>query len=1086
MIRRSSLSVIIALFVLVGAPSAYAEDFLEGIGRMFEDWGLFQGMEISGSNSFTLQEHALEGSESAFRGQRWDTDSLVRTSSLHIEGPIWKNLGVQADISSTGWGDSYTRYVLGWTTDETALYYGDLNIKLGGNEFASFNKTLQGWQLDQQIPGGLLRGFYSKERGLTRREVIQGNNTSGPFFLRYTPIIEGSEVVKVDEEVMQFGEDYRLDYETGQLWFEPVDAPPRIIPTTSTISVAYQSYGYESSPGALYGARAEVHFLDDRMVLGLTGLKQDKRDPNNANDTAGFQEDIYQASGTTGPFDTNFRPILPNGSTVIFDGERQTIDQTVVVLVDNVEQIQGVDYDVYHDIGRIIFRRAVPPTALVIIRYYYDLGEEVFAGDSQVFGLDLGYLVTDGLTFRADWAQSDQEAGGGSGQAWRGNLAYSRPDLTATLEMRDVQPGFSYIDTVGFQRREKGLNFAAQWQANEHISVYERFSDLKSDSGLTFGSFGTSPFGGGTGSFNTFGMQTAQDTTPTRLEVQTQRNDLGIDVNYPGWPTLSLTRQSLENTGGTRSDRKQTTDTLTLSYAPYEMPFSVNFNVSSTDLDYSGDLGPSDVSGSSTDQMQLSATYTPSSTLSLSGHYGTNSSTTQGTDDRSDGVVTQLSARWTPSSTLSFSVDHTRSESEGGFSRFSTFQIDNPGGGGGGIDDGDDDTTERTRYEDANTRMDVSWRPADNMNLTLAAGLRDYTSGGGIGYLADSEQTYYNASFGYQPSNEWALTATWGKDEQVFLEEGAGAVKNDMLALGVNYRPEGQPWNLSLNLHSQSGSSPTTISSGSERVTRIVPTDLFDISGEISYELRPGISLFGRMGRADYDSGYAAFVKDTSELGLRYRMSDLADVSFGYRYIRNLSGSPALPLPGAGASTASQDYIAHTFLLEVSSNFSSGLGSPGRSTGGYSGYSGALSSFGGYGAGPTAGYGYGYGYETGGIGDFSGRSTYNRNTLGGSGMSTSPFGTGGPFTGRRTDFFAGSEDTRGSSAQYRPTTGTRGGFQTGIGDFEEREDTSVAPPAPFGADGRRQTPQPGAREESGEAGGRCLREGVDRWWQWYE
>jgi hypothetical protein len=49
--------------------------------------------------------------------------------------------------------------------------------------------------------------------------------------------------------------------------------------------------------------------------------------------------------------------------------------------------------------------------------------------------------------------------------------------------MRDVQPDFSYIDTVGFQRKEQGLNFAAEWQANDYISIYERFSDLKSDSG---------------------------------------------------------------------------------------------------------------------------------------------------------------------------------------------------------------------------------------------------------------------------------------------------------------------------------------------------------------------------------------------------------------------------------------------------------------------------------------------------------------------------------------------------------------------------------------------------------------------------
>ena len=41
--------------------------------------------------------------------------------------------------------------------------------------------------------------------------------------------------------------------------------------------------------------------------------------------------------------------------------------------MDNVEQVEGIDYDSYRQIGRVIFRRAVPPTALVLIRYYYDL-----------------------------------------------------------------------------------------------------------------------------------------------------------------------------------------------------------------------------------------------------------------------------------------------------------------------------------------------------------------------------------------------------------------------------------------------------------------------------------------------------------------------------------------------------------------------------------------------------------------------------------------------------------------------------------------------------------------------------------------
>ncbi len=1098
--RLSRLLYIPALLLLMCAR-APADDFFEGIGRLFEDWGLFQGLQISGSNSFTFQQHSLIGSEAAFEGQRWDTAPVVRRSSLHIEGPIWGELGIQADISASGWGRNYSRYVLGWTARNTAIYYGDLNIRLTGNEFASFNKTLMGWQADQVLPGGgLLRAFYSEEKGLTRRETINGNNTSGPFFLRYTPIIEGSEVVKVDEEVMRFGRDYRLDYETGQLWFEPVDAPPRIIPSTSVISVAYQSYGWESSPGALYGARAEMPLLGDRLLVGVTGLMQDRRDPDNTGDTAGFQEDIFQASGTTGPFDVNFRPILPNGATVVYEGVRQTIDQTVVVLVDNAEQVQGVDYDVYHDIGRIIFRRAVPPTALVIVRYYYDLGDTAVGGDTQMVGIDLGYRVGPGMTLRADWAQSDADAAGGTGQAWRASLGYSRPNLTATAELRDVQPQFSYIDTVGFQRKERGLNLAAEWQVNDYISLYERFSSLDSDSGLSFGYSGYSGYSGyNSGLSSPLGLRPEQSTS-TGLSVNTQRNDFGIDVGYPDWPLLSFTHQTMDNSGGTRGDSSRTTDALTMRYNPNDLPFTINVSLNNTNQSYLGGASSDPLSGpqgSSTEQFQVSATYTPTATVSVAGHFGANRSSSTVSDSHASGTVTQLSVRWTPSSRLSLNIDHTSSQSNGlvssgfygGYGSFSTFAVtdplqlpDNPGGGGGG--DGGTDTEETARYEDRNTRADITWRPTDTVNLSFSAGRRDYRSGGGVGYLADSEQTYYNATAGWQPGRALSLTATWGTDEMRFLEEGRGAVLNDILAFGVNWRPPEQPWGLSLSLHKQSGSSPTYIGFGENQIMRVVPTDLFDISGELSYEVRDGVSLFGRLGRADYDSGYAVFTKDTGELGVRYRVSPLADMSFGYRYIRNITGDPELPLPGGSVgSISSQNYIAHTFLLQVSTTFSSGLAGSGGS--GFSGYGGGLASFGGYGAGYGSGYGAGYGYDyrSGGIGDFSGDATYRRTDMTGPldqgyGSGLSPFGNTGYGT-RTFDFSSGPDITRGGSTSYRPpTAGTESGFETGLGGFsqEQAQEDTQHPPAPFGPDeGGALEAQPPDEAE----GGRW-------WWQWYD
>ena len=206
----------------------------------------------------------------------------------------------------TGWvADAHTRWVAGYVGDNTALLYGDLDLGIGGNEFAGFNKSTRGWQLDQRLPGGgFMRGFYIQEKGVVRNQTFVGNDTPGPYFLTFTPVIEGSEVVKVNEDPMRFGSDYRLDYDSGQLYFEPIDGQARIITAADTISVSYQSLGYnDGGPGEIYGARAEMPLLNDKLLLGLTMLRHDRLENSSSSDTVGFQEDIYNGSGSTGPFD---------------------------------------------------------------------------------------------------------------------------------------------------------------------------------------------------------------------------------------------------------------------------------------------------------------------------------------------------------------------------------------------------------------------------------------------------------------------------------------------------------------------------------------------------------------------------------------------------------------------------------------------------------------------------------------------------------------------------------------------------------------------------------------------------------------
>jgi len=168
---RSAAAVLVVVVLLAAVAPAWANP-LKSIERLFDKWELFQDVQISGNNTLTLQQHYVEGSESAFEGQRWDTGSLQRRSSLSIKGPIWKEFGFQSDLSFSGYGPSYSRWVVGYVGHDSALYFGDLNISLRQNEFASVAKSLNGWQLDQNLPGGgLLRAFTSRTRAIpaTRR-----------------------------------------------------------------------------------------------------------------------------------------------------------------------------------------------------------------------------------------------------------------------------------------------------------------------------------------------------------------------------------------------------------------------------------------------------------------------------------------------------------------------------------------------------------------------------------------------------------------------------------------------------------------------------------------------------------------------------------------------------------------------------------------------------------------------------------------------------------------------------------------------------------------------------------------------------
>jgi hypothetical protein len=204
----------------------------------------YKDLRVSGNWTLTLRdENITGGARQGYYQDRWDTGPVRGRMGANVSGNLWKRLYIDIGFTRNGFSRGQERYLFRWEENDTTFELGHLNdVGLGDSAYCGFRKALKGIHTNTRLDGGAtIDTFYSQERGIVRRETIRGNDTPGPYWLRYAPVMDGSERVKVDERPQTLGVDYTLNYETGMLEFGTQATGPRIIPSTSTISVSYQS-----------------------------------------------------------------------------------------------------------------------------------------------------------------------------------------------------------------------------------------------------------------------------------------------------------------------------------------------------------------------------------------------------------------------------------------------------------------------------------------------------------------------------------------------------------------------------------------------------------------------------------------------------------------------------------------------------------------------------------------------------------------------------------------------------------------------------------------------------------------------------
>ena len=257
-------------------------------------------------------------------------------------------------------------------------------------------------------------------------DVFPGTNSPGPYSLRFSPIIDGTEQVRVDGQRKKLGVDYTIDYNTGMLWFQQT----MIIPATSTIEVSYEYAAYGSNPGILAGVRGEFPlWANGRM--GLTYITQ-MSDMDSGTEEGAYRTDLFIGDNTPMVLTLRYRPIK----------------RIVKITLDGVPQLENVDYEVQSlDSGIIRFRKVVPappgpiadaaPNLVVDYEIVTTSTPQEMRGDRAIVGLDGTFNLNERSSLTLQFARSGgAPARSGNALSVRGVTELGRVSLN--LGYRDI------------------------------------------------------------------------------------------------------------------------------------------------------------------------------------------------------------------------------------------------------------------------------------------------------------------------------------------------------------------------------------------------------------------------------------------------------------------------------------------------------------------------------------------------------------------------------------------------------------------------------------------------------------------------
>lgn len=821
MLRRS-ISYGLAISVLASSTPCWPDSLLRRVGDR---------VIVSGSKSYGLQMLSVSGNKGMFTDDNYGFSSRYRNeTNLTLTGNLIPRLSLTATITNNRWNPNDRTMAMNYEGTKTKAALGDITASLTGNELISFSKRLRGATVTQNFGFCSVTAIASQTKAATKTVTLTGNNTPGPYYLGASFIVDGSERVKIDEREISRTDssgisNYTFDAFSGIITFRD----GLIVPSTSTITVSFESQSINSTPGTIMGMRTDVP-VGKAAGMGFTYLTQ----------KTGKEADSFKQ--ITEPFHGNNTISLPYELLYI------PLEGSIIIKVDGLPQLLGVDYSVNYSLKYVLFNRPITAGSTILISYV-PKPEKTVQGDRGVMGFDARLKVSDGLTLSAQLAKSSKDytglQDGGMASTMRAIGKYGKLKYTANL--RSISPSFAPLESAGFFRNDRGGDIDLRYLVSNELSYFTRIERFK--------------------------RPDYQNSVINHIMTGTYTTS-GVDWTPKHRPQVKISRNKLDSSDGASLRDGLTTDSVAVNWDMGKISTSGEISRSAKVGTYLGSSGTLVNTNNTSDTSRFSVRYTPGEKFSLSGDVSGSKIKNVGSSATSAKNYS-MTANFLPIRTVNVGLSYRVSDSGGNYNR--------PYSGYTGIGTGTGDYPignylQSYGMKSAIRTVTLGWNPSDSLSIDTSY---NYSSSNG----ENSTNTFtngYDFGFSYSPIKIATLRAHLSKQNGGFASS-SGNMTSDIAFLSFAVGPI-RKFDLDINYQKMnSGTSTTGLSVGDPLQSGVV--DLSSYVATFRRDIGGNRFIFTEYSGST-TAGLIANTKSTLALGVEYPLNNILGLKVDWRIIK--------------------------------------------------------------------------------------------------------------------------------------------------------------------------------------------------------